>query len=268
MVLLLRYLFDNVQALNRVEVAWLGNGLAWALVGVPLWVYTWQSVQRLLAGPAGAAEPGERSSTLRLSVLYLLALAGVVVTLSSLGVALAYALRWGLGETQTLGNFLFFHSLALSMGITFAVLWAYYGRILHGEINLELDPLRQAGLRRLYGYILALAGNGVVFFGVWWLLSVLVDLLFGNLAGADLLRTRGQHRPGGAAGGTPGLVELLAAPAGRSSPADRPGRSRPPLACPQKLSLPGAFPDRGRRHGQRRGALLPGVERGVGQSVR
>jgi hypothetical protein len=50
--------------------------------------------------------------------------------------------------------------------------------------------MRQAGLRRLYNYILALAGNGVTFFGAWWLLSVLVDLLFGSLTGPQLLRTR------------------------------------------------------------------------------
>jgi hypothetical protein len=186
-LLLLRYLFDYVRAFTGVEGAWLGNGLAWALVGAPLWVYTWQLVQRLLDRPG---EPGERSSTLRLSVLYLLALTGVVVTLSSVGVVLAYVLRWVLGETQTLVDFLFFHNLSLSTGITFAILWAYYGRRLHNEISLEPDPLRQAGLRRLYGYILALAGNGVAFFGAWWLLSVLVDLLFGNLTGADLLRTR------------------------------------------------------------------------------
>jgi hypothetical protein len=181
---ILRYIFYYVQTINRVEVGWLGNGLAWGLVGVPLWVYTWQSVQKLVN------QPGERSSTLRLSVLYLLALAGVVVTLSSVGVVLAYVLRWTFGETQTLVDFLSAHNISLSTGITFAVLWTYYGRILHGEINLEPDPQRQAGLRRLYAYILALAGNGVTFFGAWWLLSVLVDLLFGSLTGPELLRTR------------------------------------------------------------------------------
>ena len=181
---ILRYIFYSVQTINRVEVGWLGNGLAWVLVGAPLWVYTWQSVQRLLD------QPGERPSTLRLSVLYLLALAGVVVTLSSVGVVLAYVLRWTLGETQSLVDFLSAHNIALSTGITFASLWAYYGRILHAEINLEPDAMRQAGLRRLYAYILALAGNGVTFFGAWWLLSVLVDLLFGSLTGPQLLRTR------------------------------------------------------------------------------
>ncbi len=181
---ILRYIFYSVQTINRVEVGWLGNGLAWVLVGAPLWVYTWQSVQRLLD------QPGERPSTLRLSVLYLLALAGVVVTLSSVGVVLAYVLRWTLGETQSLVDFLSAHNIALSTGITFAILWAYYGRILHAEINLEPDAMRQSGLRRLYAYILALAGNGVTFFGAWWLLSVLVDLLFGSLTGPQLLRTR------------------------------------------------------------------------------
>jgi hypothetical protein len=181
---ILRYIFYSVQTINRVEVGWLGNGLAWVLVGVPLWVYTWQSVQRLLD------LPGERPSTLRLSVLYLLALAGVVVTLSSVGVVLAYVLRWTFGETQTLVDFLSAHNIALSTGITFAILWSYYGRVLHTEIGQEPDQMRQAGLRRLYAYILALAGNGVTFFGAWWLLSVLVDLLFGSVAGPQLLRTR------------------------------------------------------------------------------
>ena len=186
-VLILRYIFDNAQTLNRVEAGWLGNGLAWVLVGVPLWVYTWRSVQRLVDSPAGS---GERPSTLRLSVLYLLALGGVGVTLSSVGVVLAYVLRWVFGETQNLEGFLYFHNLALSVGITFAILWAYYGRILQAEISLEPDAMRQSGLRRLYAYILALAGNGVTFFGAWWLLSVLVDLLFGSLTGPQLLRTR------------------------------------------------------------------------------
>ena len=187
---ILRYIFYSFQTINRVEVSWLGNGLAWVLVGVPLWVYTWQSVQRLLDRPGEPGESGERSSTLRLSVLYLLALAGVVVTLSSVGVVLAYALRWVFGETQTLVDFLSMHNISLSTGFTFAILWAYYWRQLYTEIRLEPDPLRQAGLRRLYGYILALAGNGVTFFGAWWLLSVLVDLLFGSLTGPELLRTR------------------------------------------------------------------------------
>lgn len=181
---ILRYIFYYAQTINRVEVGWLGNGLAWVLVGVPLWVYTWRSVQSLLD------LPGERPSTLRLSVLYLLALTGVVVTLSSVGVVLAYVLRWTFGEAQTLVDFLSQHNISLSTGITFAILWAYYGRHLHTEISLESEPLRRAGLRRLYEYILALAGNGVTFFGAWWLLSVLVDLLFGSLAGPELLRTR------------------------------------------------------------------------------
>ena len=184
---ILRYIFYSFQTINHVEASWLGNGLAWTLVGVPLWVYTWRSAQSLLDRPG---EPAERSSTLRLSVLYLLALTGVVVTLSSVGVVLAYLLRWTFGETQTLMDFLSAHNIAISTGITFAILWAYYGRILRGEIGQEPDPLRQAGLRRLYGYILALAGNGVTFFGAWWLLSVLVDLLFGSLTGPELLRTR------------------------------------------------------------------------------
>jgi hypothetical protein len=165
-----------------MELGWLGNGLAWVVVGAPLWLYTWQTVQGSLE------QPGERLSTLRLLVLYLLALAGVVVTLSAAGVVFGYTIRWVLGEAHSLVDFLSEHSTALSIGITFGAIWAYYGKQFHLEITFEPDILRQAGLRRLYGYILALLGNGTAFFGLWWLVGTLVDLAFGHLTGPSYLR--------------------------------------------------------------------------------
>lgn len=179
---MLYYIFFTPGGLNDMELGWLGNGLAWVVVGAPLWLYTWQTVQRSLE------QPGERLSTLRLVVLYLLALAGVVVTLSAAGVVFGYTIRWVLGEAHSLVDFLSEHSTALSIGITFGAIWAYYGKQFHLEITFEPDILRQAGLRRLYGYILALLGNGTAFFGLWWLVGTLVDLAFGHLTGPSYLR--------------------------------------------------------------------------------
>ena len=179
---ILYYIFYTPGGLNAVELGWLGNGLAWALVGVPLWAVTWQTVQRSLD------QPGERLSTLRLVVLYLLALAGVVVSLSAAGVVFGYLIRWVLGEPHTLADFLSEHSTALSIGITFGAIWAYYGKQLQLEIAFEEDIFRKAGLRRLYAYILALLGNGTAFFGLWWLVGTLVYLTFGHLTGPNYLR--------------------------------------------------------------------------------
>jgi hypothetical protein len=181
---ILYYIFYTPGGLNAVELGWLGNGLAWALVGAPLWVYTWQIVQRSLD------QPGERLSTLRLVVLYLLALAGVVVTLSAAGVVIGYSIRWVLGEPHTLADFLSEHSTALSIGITFGAIWAYYGKQLQLEITFEEDIFRKAGMRRLYAYILALLGNATAFFGLWWLVGTLVDLAFGHLTGPNYLRNQ------------------------------------------------------------------------------
>ena len=49
----------------------LADGIALLFVGLPLWVYTWQTVQN------AQGEPGESDSLLRLIILYLLALIAV-----------------------------------------------------------------------------------------------------------------------------------------------------------------------------------------------
>lgn len=146
----------------------LANGLALLLVGVPLWFAAWQTVQRALA------EPPETTSTLRLGILYLLALGGVVTVLSAAGVTADTLLRLVFGEPFTLAGFVSAVRGPLSVGIPLGAVWAYYGRVLAQEIQSSASPSRRAGLRRLYFYVLALIGLAAVFIGLSLLLSFLI----------------------------------------------------------------------------------------------
>lgn len=171
----LRFIFSAFNDPYGARSQLLANGLALIVVGVPLWVWCWRSVQNALH------EPGERPSLLRLGVLFILTLGGVLSTLAAGGVTLAGLLRWALGEPHTLPEFLELESAALATAITLGMLWAYYGRHLAAELRAIADPLRRAALERFYASLLALAGNAATFFGVWKLLSVLVDWITGKV---------------------------------------------------------------------------------------
>jgi hypothetical protein len=152
----------------------LANGLALIVVGVPLWVYCWGIVQRTWN------LPGERPSLLRMVVLYFLALAGVLVVLFTLQSVLAIVLQTLLGEKTALIDLLEKINQPLSAAIPLGVVWLYFSRHIRLEWAAESDDLRRAGLRRLYFYLLALAGNAAVFAGVWQVLGTLVEILVQN----------------------------------------------------------------------------------------
>lgn len=162
--------------------AMLGNGLALALVGAPVWVFHWRTWQR------AAAQPAERRSLLRLVVLYLLSLSGVLVTLASAAeviqnlldrllnipaLAATHALlpeyQWGTFLTQTSG--------ALATLLPAALVWAYYSRQLSTDLAAIADEPRRAALRRGYTYILALIGNAATFFGVLAIAHFIIRLI-------------------------------------------------------------------------------------------
>jgi Domain of unknown function (DUF5671) len=146
----------------------LANGLALVLVGVPIWIFTWQVGQRSLA------QSGESDSILRLVTLYILALAGVVTVLAASGVVLAVLLRWVLGEAQTVSGFFLAAGSSLSIAFPLGGIWAYYGHQLKLALN-ELPSLpRQAALRRLYTYILSALGLAATFIGMQRLLDFIV----------------------------------------------------------------------------------------------
>ena len=158
------------------------NGLALTLVGTPLWVWAWKTVQFSLP------EPAERESLLRLGLLYALSLVGVITVLSSGGFVLDLLLRQVLGEKLSLQTFVQQVSTPLSIGVPLAGVWAYYGGWLARSMDEVPEAPRRFGLRRLYSYILSAIGLGAAFIGLSMVLAFVVDVLLGSQAWGGTLR--------------------------------------------------------------------------------
>ncbi len=161
------------------------NGLALTLVGAPLWFWAWHACQHALD------EPQEIGSHLRLGVLYLLALAGVITVLSSVGVLADVLLRLALGQTFPLAELLSRLGGPVSIGIPLGVVWAYYGNWLSREMDGVESAARRAGLKRFYLYILSLIGLVAAFTGLALLFSFIVETLASSsIIWGDSLRER------------------------------------------------------------------------------
>ncbi|MEW6718005.1 MAG: DUF5671 domain-containing protein [Chloroflexota bacterium] len=156
-----------------IDQTWLANGLALLLIGLPLWVIAWRTVQGALD------EAAESESKLRLGILYLFSLAGVITVLSSGGIALNVLLKWILGDEMTFSQIMAEISGPASIGIPLGGVWAYYGHWLRRDMEALPDPMRRTGLRRLYNYLLSLMGLGASFIGISMLLSFVIDLGLG-----------------------------------------------------------------------------------------
>jgi hypothetical protein len=160
------------------------HGIALILIGLPLWYFSWKTLQDALD------RQDERESLLRLGVLYLLALAGVTTVLGAGGVLIDVILRAVFGEAITFSSFIQKLAEPLSIGIPLAGVWAYYGRWLGRAMAESAEAPRRAGMRRLYAYILSAIGLGATFTGLALLLAFVVDAAIGNIVWADVLRPR------------------------------------------------------------------------------
>jgi hypothetical protein len=164
-------------SLNQVETyavgggANLATGLSLVLVGAPLWVYAWRVISQSLQ------DLEEVQSSLRLVVLYGLSFIGVSGVLLPVEQILDVIFRLLLGESTDAARALVEISGPLSAGISFGVMWLYYGRRLAAEVAALPDTPRRAGLRRIYSYILSFAGLAATFLGLHLLLYYLVDSL-------------------------------------------------------------------------------------------
>ncbi len=149
----------------------LANGLGFALVGAPLWAFSWMNLQRSLS------MPGESPSVLRRVVLYILTeIPAVIVVISGVDIA-SSLFKLVFGEGQTLVTYLNAHRPAITALIVFGIVWTFYHRALRKEWENEQEEQSQQELRRRYSTLLAFIGNAVTFLGVWLLLAFLVDLL-------------------------------------------------------------------------------------------
>ncbi len=176
-----QYIFTFGETLGASPQARLANGLAMLIVGVPLWAYTWQHVQKSLI------EPDEQQSLLRLIVLYILSFVGAGGVLIPAGIVINVVLRVILGESAALDEV--FHKLntPLSSLIALGSIWLYYGKVLKNDIGLLPETPRRSGLQRTYYYVLAFFGLGAAFIGVQMLVFYITDSLLGSFAAENII---------------------------------------------------------------------------------
>ncbi|MGZ9224914.1 MAG: DUF5671 domain-containing protein [Anaerolineales bacterium] len=175
---ILRFIFslpgDVLGELGREAAV---NGIALLFVGTPVWIYSWRIIQDSLADRA------EMGSTLRLGILYLLALGGVITVITSAWAIVNTLLLSLLGQDMTLGDLTQRIGGPISIGVPLGAVWAYYGYWLNRHIEAAGDGVRQASMKRLYNYILAFIGLVVAFVGVATLFNFIID----TVTGSDIL---------------------------------------------------------------------------------
>jgi hypothetical protein len=177
---ILRYIFFvPAGLLGEMTREMILNGLALLVIGVPVWVYTWNVVQ------VSTQHEHERDSNLRLAILYILALSGVITVLTTTAMVLHVLLDGVLGVRMTTSELVNKMGGPLSIGIPLAAVWAYYGHWLVRHIDSIAEPVRRDGMKRVYAHIVAAAGLGGTLLGVGQLLHFLIGLLTGSLLMAD-----------------------------------------------------------------------------------
>jgi hypothetical protein len=144
------------------------------VVGTPIWVYSWRIIQESLADPA------EMGSVLRLGILYLLALGGVITVVSAAWNVVHVLLTSLLGQDSTFRELIDDIGGPVSIGVPLGMVWAYYGYWLRRHVEATGDKVREAGMKRLYYYILSFIGLVVAFVGVNMLFTFLIDMLTGS----------------------------------------------------------------------------------------
>lgn len=157
-------------------VAWrtpISDYSAQLLVGAFIWVSHWWLLQRLFL----SGQPAEERSVLRKVYLYLAVFVFSVMAVSSLSALLKRLIELGLGDTLSSEPLLSQLSLQLPLLVVGAVFWAYHWQVLHQDANLAPEVPRQAGVRRIYAYLVAAIGLAALLSGIVGLFSILIDLL-------------------------------------------------------------------------------------------
>lgn len=170
---ILRYIFFLPQEFGRAAESGLAAGLALILIGLPIFWKTWTIIQKSLA------EKIERSSSLRMGVLFVLSLLGLGFSLAALGILLANGFRWLFQvDSWSILTFMDKNASSLSVFISMGVVWGYYRRELKTAIADNDNLLQQASYKRIYNSILSFAGLVVTFLGILFLLGTIIENLF------------------------------------------------------------------------------------------
>jgi len=174
-IYLIRWLTFQIGGGNNIgvfsSVGYLSE-IARLIVGIPLWMAFWLWAQRLFYGE----EDDERRSALRKFYLYAIIFAAVISTITSVTYILQGLISLALGGSTTStsdGDI----RIPISIIIPMIVLWIYHSGVLKADIKAAEEVERQAGLRRLYYYLIAGIGLSAFLVGISGILSVLIRSL-------------------------------------------------------------------------------------------
>jgi hypothetical protein len=157
----------------------LPDALAWLIAGILLWLYYWRWAGRLFAGNLA----DERRSDLRKAYLYLIITVAVITAITTIALLVNGALRalLGLPSGGSLG-------LPLAIIVASAALWAYHAFVLRRDIAAAGESALQAGMQRLYWYLVAALGLAAFVIGIAGELSVAIRLLALRFLADDALK--------------------------------------------------------------------------------
>jgi len=178
---------------SLVETIWLGlaapptvprfgiaSPAATSLVGLGVWIGYWRVLPTRLPESA-AAEDG--TSVLRSVYLFLSLGVAVGATLVAASQVLYYVVARLLGVQQpggASGDLLQAAAGPGSVALVYGAAWAYQRTAIRGQARAFDEAPQQAGVRRLYTYLVALVSLSVLVVGVAGLLWTLADVVVGG----------------------------------------------------------------------------------------
>ena len=150
------------------------------VAGLALWLSTWVPLQRGLR-PMTADGEVERGSVVRKLAIYLVVLVSAVAVLVSATIALSNIVERLLGtpEREQFRNLQHDLGTPVVTFVVFGTIWLFYRRVVQAEAARESEVERAATLRRLYTYLIAAIGLGMLAIGVAGAIGVFGSQLLG-----------------------------------------------------------------------------------------
>jgi hypothetical protein len=159
------FLVADRSGITKLNMVTITDEVARLMVGMPLWLAFWGWARRLFE----QANEEEQESALRKFYLYVVVFIAVFGTVSNATLILAGIFRRLLSLPST-GDL----RIPLPIVIGLAVLWAYHAFVLREDAARAVEIPRQAGIRRLYLYLMAAVGLAAFLVGLSGDISVLM----------------------------------------------------------------------------------------------
>jgi hypothetical protein len=156
------------------------GALPGVLTGLALWLGAWIPLQRGLRAASSDGEV-ERRSVVRKLAIYLVVLVSALAVLLSATVALANVVERILGtpEREQYRNIQHDLGFPVTNLIVFATVWVFHRRVVQADASRETEVERAATIRRLYTYLIAAIGLGMLAIGTAGAIGVLGSQLLG-----------------------------------------------------------------------------------------